>query len=830
MDKEENATGDGDHEEASGYAHDVGPEEDMEEDVEDDEEDEEDEKVEEDIGDEEENFLSFIDGINPLDFVEDDGDQLYQRLLGTDYEALAERKRKHLWIAGPKEIMEAMNYGMQKRSRKKAVPILSKVVKKAPNLHVSYHTLGIIHDNLAPRDPALWELLFDRFNKRGNSHDAIYCLSRAISADLENMNLKFDRALLYVKLGDDQKAVASYEQIVQACTDNVEALKTGAIMYERYGQQERSIQILEDYLINHPTEADLSAVNLLASILMENNSHKEALQHIEHAQLVFCSEKEMPLAMTIKAGICHAYLGNMEKAESIFSALDEKSADNADLIAKVAKSYISLGHHRSALKYYLMLKGNVKFNNGFIIMKIAQCYLSLNDRVQAILCLYEALKTLEDDIEARLALASILVEKAREDEAILLLSPPKNLGHMDPQKDKSELWWCNGKVKLKLCNIDRAKRMAKEFVDTIYHLVHESLSIESLQQKVKVKRRLTKTAMLERVNVLEDHQKQNLLCRSRPVAPASDMLKAAKAKKLLQKKAKVKEDKRAEAMASGVDWQSDDSDDDPPEEIHKEPPLPNLLKDKEHNGLIIDLCKSLASLQRYCEALEIINLFELRSLGAQIAYNTPDPEHGVSCVKYIVDQHPYNNATWNCYYKVITRLDDWYARHYKFLRNKRDKLRDCAPPSLIFRHHFTKKSRHQDAAREYLEAYKLLPENPLINLCVGTALINLSLGHRLQNRHQCVVQGLAFLHNNLQLYEFSQEAFYNVARAYNHVGLVTLAAWHYDKVLAMQVKDYRMQKLPHEKPEEAAYNLHLIYKKSGVVDLARTILRDHCTL
>ncbi|CAN6571216.1 unnamed protein product [Malus baccata var. baccata] len=823
MDKEENATGDGDHEEASGYAHAMGPEEDMEED-----------EVEEDIGDEEENVLSFIDGINPLDFVEDDGDQLYQRLLGTDYEALAERKRKHLWIAGPKKLTPEINRMLGEANLhyafghfEEAVPILSKVVKKAPYLPVSYHTLGIIHDNLAPRDPALWELLFERFNKRGNSHDAIYCLSRAISADLENMNLKFDRALLYVKLGDYQKAAASYEQIVQACTDNVEALKTGAIMYERYGQQERSIQILEDYLINHPTEADLSAVNLLASILMENNSHKEALQHIEHAQLVFCSEKEMPLAMTIKAGICHAYLGNMEKAESIFSALDEKSAVNADLIAKVAKSYISLGHHRSALKYYLMLKGNVEFNNDFIIMKIAQCHLSLNDRVQSIL----------------------------KYEAILLLSHPKNLGHMDPQTDKSEPWWCNGKVKLKLCNIYRAKWMAKEFVDTIYHLVHESLSIESLQQKVKVKRRLTKNVLLERVKVLEDHQKQNLLCRSRPVAPASDLLKAARAKKLLQKKAKVKEDKRAEAMASGVDWQSDDSDDDPPEEIHKEPPLPNLLKDKEHNGLIIDLCKSLASLQRYCEALEIINLFlkatrntssvaeELRPLGAQIAYNTLDPEHGVSCVKYIVDQHPYSNAAWNCYYKVITILDDWYARHSKFLRNKRDKLRNCVPPSLISGHHFTKKSRHQDSAREYLEAYKLLPENPLINLCVGTALINLSLGHRLQNRHHCVAQGLAFLQNNFQLCEFSQEAFYNVARAYHQVGLVTLAAWHYDKVLAIQVKDYPMPKLPHEKPEsaenrksgycdlrrESAYNLHLIYKKSGAVDLARTILRDHCT-
>ncbi|KAI5339707.1 hypothetical protein L3X38_018979 [Prunus dulcis] len=143
---------------------------------------------------------------------------------------------------------------------------------------------------------------------------------------------------------------------------------------------------------------------------------------------------------------------------------------------------------------------------------------------------------------------------------------------------------------------------------------------------------------------------------------------------------------------------------------------------------------------------------ELRSLGAQIAYNTPDPEHGVDCVKYIAHQHPYSNAAWNCYYKVITRLDDCFVNSAKRL-------------------------------------------------------------------------------------------FFNIARAYHLVGLVTLAAWHYDKVLAMHVKDYPIPKLPHEKPEsvenrlpgycdlrrEAAFNLHLIYKKSGAVDLARQVLRDHCT-
>lgn len=88
-----------------------------------------------------------------------------------------------------------------------------------------------------------------------------------------------------------------------------------------------------------------------------------------------------------------------------------------------------------------------------------------------------------------------------------------------------------------------------------------------------------------------------------------------------------------------------------------------------------------------------------------------------------------------------------------------------------------------------------------------------------------------------------QEALYNVARACQHVGLVTLAASYYEKVLTIQQKDCPIPKLPYEassipqnrKPgycslqREAAYNLHLIYKKSGAIDLARQVLKDYCT-
>ena len=92
-----------------------------------------------------------------------------------------------------------------------------------------------------------------------------------------------------------------------------------------------------------------------------------------------------------------------------------------------------------------------------------------------------------------------------------------------------------------------------------------------------------------------------------------------------------------------------------------------------------------------------------------------------------------------------------------------------------------------------------------------------------------------------------------MARAFHHVGLVQLAVQYYEKVFVAVEEDRPLVSLPHEgsgfRPvgdtdpvvgkqrlghcdlrREAAHNLHLIYKKSGALDLARQVLRDHCNL
>ncbi|GFY99697.1 hypothetical protein Acr_13g0010970 [Actinidia rufa] len=127
-----------------------------------------------------------------------------------------------------------------------AICVLKEVVRIAPNLPDPYHTLGLVYNavgnkkkalnfymlaaHLTPKDPSLWKLLVTWSIEQGNAGQAMYCLSKAITADPADIDLRFHRASLYVELGDYQKAAESYEQISRLCPDDVEAIKTATMV------------------------------------------------------------------------------------------------------------------------------------------------------------------------------------------------------------------------------------------------------------------------------------------------------------------------------------------------------------------------------------------------------------------------------------------------------------------------------------------------------------------------------------------------------------------------------------------------------------------------
>ncbi|CAH9130513.1 unnamed protein product [Cuscuta epithymum] len=830
------------------------------------------------------------------------------------------------------EIMEAMNYGSRRKSRKKkrkgrrkgsrsnmdpearkmlgeatlcyatgdyerAIQLLSECIRRSPT-HDAYHTLGLVYNAKGdkkraicyymlatqsvdrPKDTSLWKSLLSWFLDQGKAAAVNYYLPKAIAVDPNDIMLKFLGASHYTELKEYEKAAKLYEQIHHLRLNDSEVCMAAAELYKQCGKVESSLVALESYLSHCPTRGDPRITLMLASICIENGEYSRALQHIQKREDCSSRESSFRDLITAKAGICYLHLGDLDSAKSRFGSLRvEKVNDIMESIIEIADTFRKLGHHQSALHYYLMLEKDLGSTSGNLNLKIAGCYLSLEKWDEAIESFYKALPLLEHGVETRLTLASLLLERGRDVEAIFLLSPPNpgvelkticnNNNIINNNNNiQSDEWWNDVEVQLKLSNIYRDKDMIGEFVDTFYPLVCQAFTFEPPKMAAKNKK-LPERVHQERAKMLYADQTDDLVLGFKPVANVEDRQKAMRAKRVLEKRSSLKDEKKRRSLAAGMDLMGEDSDPGSDSEsrvpLHKKKsPTPKLLKDTENHQLFVDLAKALASLGRYEEAFDV-GILTLRfasnilsderresitTVAVQVACEVQDTMRSCKFLKSILLKHPSKMETWSYYYKALSKVDKTLPsrKRQKRIHNQRTA---CVPSIIIEGHKFGNIHQYHVAARKYLEACKLQPNCPLINLCAGTALINLASDIRLKSKHECVLQGLAFLYNNLRLSEkesdIRQEALYNIARAYQLVGLVTIAASYYEEVLRTPVKDCPFPRFGYDESQqhahrteklagycnlrrEAAYNLHHIYKASGALDLARQLLQDYCTV
>ncbi|KAI8841874.1 hypothetical protein BJ741DRAFT_593510 [Chytriomyces cf. hyalinus JEL632] len=126
------------------------------------------------------------------------------------------------------------------------------------------------------------------------------------------------------------------------------------------------------------------------------------------------------------------------------------------------------------------------------------------------------------------------------------------------------------------------------------------------------------------------------------------------------------------------------------------------------------------------------------------------------------------------------------------------------------------------AIRLYLDAYKMAPKDPLINLSLGLAYLHAAMQRRVDDRHKRVLQAFAFLYQYEELRNHSPEALYNVGRAFHQIGLNHIAIEYYEKVLAADDGNESLWPI-----REAAYNMSMILVASGSNAYAQAILQKH---
>ena len=126
------------------------------------------------------------------------------------------------------------------------------------------------------------------------------------------------------------------------------------------------------------------------------------------------------------------------------------------------------------------------------------------------------------------------------------------------------------------------------------------------------------------------------------------------------------------------------------------------------------------------------------------------------------------------------------------------------------------------------------PHNPSIKLAIALGYVHHALKRQAENRHQLLLQGLAFMqeYHDFQLEKGSaseqNESWYNFGRLYHLIGLTHLAVPCYEHCLASSRllfegnDDYKAETFAHE----AALGLQNIWAAGGNFERAREVTEE----
>ncbi|KAJ3039545.1 transcription factor TFIIIC subunit tfc4 [Rhizophlyctis rosea] len=148
----------------------------------------------------------------------------------------------------------------------------------------------------------------------------------------------------------------------------------------------------------------------------------------------------------------------------------------------------------------------------------------------------------------------------------------------------------------------------------------------------------------------------------------------------------------------------------------------------------------------------------------------------------------------------------------------------------------------------YIRAFRIAPDDPLINFALGVTHIHRAMQRKSDNRHRHIMQGVTFMLRYHELVGGTSEADYNLGRMFHQIGLNHMAVNYYEKVIAAHEKKGAASSLKKKKKKageggnggrefdesnlvrETAYNLHLLYVANGSFGLAQVMLRDYCSI
>ncbi|XP_071481355.1 general transcription factor 3C polypeptide 3-like [Diadema antillarum] len=582
------------------------------------------------------------------------------------------------------------------------------------------------------------------------------------------------RASLYTKLGENKKAMESYQNIVKALPpdESHKCLQLARDIVKAchgFGDTSMAIETLEMIFSKHPDLIHSEDVNNLAELYICSRQYQRAIQvmcdhcgvglKVANLEAAFIEGLEpeglevdipdgLPIDLRIKLAICLIHSRHLLSVAAVTAPLFGESPElMGDLYLDVAEAYVDINHYKEAKPILAALLEAKNYNLPAVWLRYAECLNSMGELAESSQAYKEVLKQVPRHVDARLALAAIEQQLGRGESALQALT----LDQTEYQED-------------------------------------QALSRQDVQ-------------LLFRQSTLLHTQGHDREFLEKGLSLISKYLQ------------KDQEDYANFSVVSKSEW----------------------------FGLIQKLCHSLGAAKRCGDAQDIIsktldsNLFEkegdkqkkLKFMLVCATFLNGNFDKAFNNIRDFVTKGGDKTNLMNLFSLIVTNSVG--TRHHRFCLRLTIRLySDSQALSVINGHNALHTSSYKHAIGEYARAYHHDPSDPFLSLCLGICLFALASRRFTLNKDSIIAQGFSCLRQYQRLRGDTQETNYNIGRALQQVALNYLAVHYYHKALTLPPiipADPRFNLQP-----QIAFNLSLIYRQSGNVEMARELLHTYCVI
>lgn len=716
-----------------------------------------------------------------------------------------------------------------------AVEILNEVIHAAPKAPKCYELLGNIYEAtnrvkeaiqaytitaaLTAKDPDRWKQIARMSVDIGNFQHAIFCYTKAIRANPEDLDSRQRRASAHFDSSDYKRAADGYLSLLKKSPIDGLLVKHLAECHYYLAQSDKAISVIEEYIVAYKASEqpiallDPNCVNVLADLYIEGEHFEKCIALIQRFDQD--TPGELPVDLSVQLGVSHLHSGNLSQAEVLFSRVltgpeGRDVAPVGDLFYKIGEAYYQAGHIYRAINTYDRLQGIPAFESPLLWRKRAHCLKLIAETKQdchkAIEQYQRVLDAEPQDQDAALCLSQLYQELKEYNLALQVLDSVDTTKGRKPRALKAEARGADS--------------------NDLSAALRNEADLQALTQKTMLY--FNKGEKQEAYNDFIINclpaVRASIDAAHTMVSPAPDAEANADDHLI-----KVRTNSRAKRRKRNLPH-----------------PCSSLVGQPAFLHLIMMACKSLSQLNRHKEACVLVKkvqgwgsgqkasiqvqgveaqelMNQIRHIAVAITVNAGDYEAAYKHMRYVVTQLPNSFDMVHVLNLIINKLKV-HTKCVRFVERLLVKHPESIPLRVLAGHAYLMHQNYDYALDQYAHVHAELPDNPTINMFMGIATLQQAMLRRTVDRHHGIVSSFSFFDKYRGLRNNDAEACYNVGRAHHYIGTVHLAVHFYRECLRRVGRGQAC--LVHE----AAHNLACVYRESGSPELARAVYMEYNTM